>query len=684
MSAVSQGRTGTAESGRGDRDLAVFGIRGLAALALLTVHVAMFSGLLGTKALGTPRPPSNFLGAFFVSGMPSFIGVLFVFPALYLYLPLAKAIISGTRRPQRRGNFARRLLRLLPAYYAMYLVVLLALNRDAIDGIWYVLRPILLLQVYLPTPFAPNFVNGMEVTWTVPSMVQWYLALPLIAWASHRFAARGATPAARARRLMLPVPVLIAIGVVWLFVVKGNGWDNRMVFWWPQGFAPTIAIGMALAIMLALAQVSPGDTPRLLRAAASRPHLFWLGAALVYLVNCARPFSVIGMDAIYSTTGLLVTYLMVALFGLFAVLPLVSPGARRSRLTTVLLANRPVVHIGKVSYGVYLWHFAVMHFYLQPGNIISGHTRPIREFYGTIGFWHLELVTVAGSVLIATLSYRFLEQPIAAWGERLLRRRDEKQLALEPGSWRPARGPDGRPSGGDPGTDLAKTAPEDVRAVVASAVAQRDAIRSNLVDLERSFGRQLLGGGNLSGQTKRSWNAAAADLAALWEIFGTYSSVIDQAVHLLTGNRHPGTADLLKVDSLVNGPSIVLHGTPPPLSQRHITDTGQTHLTVAAAILRMNQLFAKTVELVTAAETVWNEVTGELTKIGADLARVRRRPKSAKAEAIAAAESRLHRLHQTLSTDPLSMWDNGRVNTEEVEALRRDVASLAGPVATHQ
>ena len=245
----------------GDRDPAIFGIRGLAALALLTVHVAMFSGLLGTKALGTPRPPSNFLGAFFVSGLPSFIGVFFVLPALYLYLPLARAIIAGRPRPPQGATMVRRLMRLLPAYYLMYLVVLVALNRDAIDGPWYVLRPLLLLQIYSPSPFAPHFINGMEVSWTVPSMVQWYLALPLIAWASHRFAARGATPVARARRLLLPVPVLIGIGVGWLFFVKGNGWDNRMVFWWPQGFAPTIGIGLGLAVLLALSQVSPGDTP---------------------------------------------------------------------------------------------------------------------------------------------------------------------------------------------------------------------------------------------------------------------------------------------------------------------------------------------------------------------------------------------------------------------------------------
>src|SRR5581483_4538809 len=268
----------------------------------------------------------------------------------------------------------------------------------------------------------PKLMNGMEVTWTVPSMVQWYAALPLIAWGVHRFAAKGATVAQRARRLMLG-------GIGWLFFVKGNGWDNRIVFWWPLGFAPTIGIGMGLAILMALAKASPADMPKLFLLARRRPYLFWLGAVVVYLVNCWRPFSVIGMDAIYSTSGLLVTYLMVAAFGFLASVPLIAPGARPTMVDWVL-SRKPIVHIGRVSYGIYLWHFAVMHFYLQPGSILTGDTRPIREMYAKVGFWELELVTFAGSVLLATLSFYLLEQPIGNWADRWGLKNTQAQQAL--------------------------------------------------------------------------------------------------------------------------------------------------------------------------------------------------------------------------------------------------------------
>jgi peptidoglycan/LPS O-acetylase OafA/YrhL len=664
------GKAGASGGGR-KRDPAVFGIRGLAALALLTVHVAMFSGLFGTKAFGTPRPPSNFLGAFFVSGFPSFIGVFFVLPAMYLYLPIAKAIIAGTPRPAQRNAFLRRLFRLLPAYYAMYAVTLVALNREAIDGLWYVLRPVLLLHVYLPNPVVPNMINGMEITWTVPSMVQWYLALPLIAWVVHRFAARGATPAIRARRLLLPVPILIVIGVGWLFLVKANGWDNRILFWWPQGFAPTIGIGMALAVLLALAQVSPKDTPKLFEVVAARPYAFWLGAVAVYLVNCARPFSVIGMDAIYSTSGLLVTYVMVALFGLLTALPLVTPGVRQPALVGLVLNNRPVVHLGRVSYGIYLWHFAVMHFYLQPGAVLGGHVRPIRELYGKVGFVELETVTVLGTVAIATLSYYLLERPLGAWADRTLPDPHPRAVAA---LRTPRRLPVTVPSSSVLDAEGAASA-------VAAAVVDREAIRSNLLELEDSPAKRLLAGADLTGETRARWEAAVADLSALWETFSAYSAVVDEAVTALDGSGRAPATELSRVTALLHGPSILTCEEPPPLAERDITDSGRQRLTVAAAVDHMNRLFRRTTELLARADTVWNEATSRLDEVRAALARaIALRPESGeRPAAIAAVEAGLQRIVDTLRTDPLALWRDGRFDAAELDRLEQAAASLAVP-----
>lgn len=645
------GTTFVAGSGRSP---AIDGVRGLAAVALLTVHVALFTGLLGTKAFGELRPPSNIFGAFLVSGLPSFIGVLFVLPATFLYLPIAKSIIAGTRRPPQGKAFLRRLLRLLPGYYVMYLVVLFTLNREHIDGIWYVLRPILLLQVFTQNPRQPQLMNGMEITWTVPTMVQWYAILPLIGWAVHRFASRGATLESRARRLMLPVPMLIIVGVTWLFFVKGNGWDNRMVFWWPQGFAPTIGIGMALAIMLARAQLNPNSTPKLLRMAKARPNLFWLAAVVMYVINCARPFSVIGMDAIYSTSGLLVTYVMVALFGLLAVTPLITPGGG-SRLINATLTSRPVVHLGKVGFGIYLWHFAVMHFHLQPEAIADGNSRPIREFYGTVGFWQLELVTLGGAVLFATLSYYLVEKPVMAWGEQFLNRPRKERT--------PRRRPSLRTTGTTTGTPMT---PAEVATATAAATTDRDTIRANLLALEADLGTRLATGAELTGETLRRKETAEADLARLWEIFGTYSATVDEI----------GVASPSSAAAALTEPSVLLGDAPKPLTQRHITDTGEVRYTLAEAVQEMHRLFARTAELAGTLENVRAQVPDLLDRISADIAEARTGADAdgALRAELAAAESEIHRLHQVLATDPLSLCAEGRVDIGGPNRLRQDVA----------
>jgi hypothetical protein len=416
-------------------------------------------------------------------------------------------------------------------------------------------------------------------------------------------------------------------------------------------------------VLLALSQVSPKDTAKVFHLAAARPHLFWLGALVVYIVNCIRPFSVIGMDAIYSTSGLLVTYLMVALFGLLAVLPLIAPGAR-PHLVSVLLSTKPVVHLGRVSYGIYLWHFAVMHFYLQPGAILSGHARPIREFYGTVGFWELELVTVAGAVGFATISYYLLEQPVGAWGDRLLRDRRTVTRSRRPAA-RLAIG--------------AELTVDEASVAIADAVTDRDAIRSNLVDLESSLGRHLLAGSTLTGVTQRTWQTAAVNLTTLWETFTAYSLTVDEAAEALRDGRRPAPAELTQISHLLTGPSIRLVGVAPPLAHRHITDNGVTTLSCAEAVTRMNKIFRDTVDMVTTTETVWNGVAKILDAIGGELEELRQREPLDPlfSSALDAAAQELGRLRTALATDPLSMWRDGRINPTQTNRLRQDVRKLA-------
>jgi hypothetical protein len=157
-------------------------------------------------------------------------------------------------------------------------------------------------------------------------------------------------------------------------------------------------------------------------------------------------------------------------------------------------------------------------------------------------------------------------------------------------------------------------------AVVQAAVAERDAIQANLLELDGSFGKRLLEGATLSGETKRRWEASAASLASLWEIYSAYSAVIDRAADVVSG--HLGARELAAITNLLTGPSIQLAAGPAPLAGRDLADSGREELTVVAAVTRMRRAFGPITEVVSAAEQVVNEMTGRLDSLAAELNRV--------------------------------------------------------------
>jgi hypothetical protein len=220
---------------------------------------------------------------------------------------------------------------------------------------------------------------------------------------------------------------------------------------------------------------------------------------------------------------------------------------------------------------------------------------------------------------------------------------------------------------------------ERAPAVVQAAVAERDAIQANLLELDGSFGKRLLEGAALAGQTKRRWEATAASLADLWQVYSVYSAVVDQAAEAVNG--HLGPRELAGITALLTGPSIQLVAGPAPLAGRDVADSGRENLTVVAAVTRMRRAFGQITEVVSAAEQVWNEMTGKLDALAAELGRVTPLAASLADEALTgnltAAEGKLARLRGTLSSDPLSLWQGGPapVDTSGADRLQDRVAA---------
>jgi len=231
-----------------------------------------------------------------------------------------------------------------------------------------------------------------------------------------------------------------------------------------------------------------------------------------------------------------------------------------------------------------------------------------------------------------------------------------------------------------PGPGPAMLTPQQAASAVASAAAERDTIQQNLLDLDGSFGKRLLSGATLTGETKRRWDAATADLTRLWEIFTAYSAVVDRAAEMLPGARRAAARVLTDITAILNAPSVRLPGGSSPVAQGNITGTAEQLVTMAEAVREMRRLFAGVADVVNAAETVWNALADQLQQVADDLGAAKERAAGieddALAGALAVAEADLAQLRAMVTGDPLPLWHPSGVNTGQVNTGQVDTARL--------
>jgi peptidoglycan/LPS O-acetylase OafA/YrhL len=349
-----------------------------------------------------------------------------VLSGLLLYRPYAVATLSGDRTKTQSAPvfWWRRALRILPGYWLMAVIGLIVLSGSVIDNAWNFFRPILLLTFYWPNgPY-----TGFEVTWTVMVEMVFYLLLPGLAWVINIYARQVSDPARRARRMLVPLVILTAIAfawTVWMFTPSEISQLFTISFW-PPRYLDFYALGMVLATLSAYVQVT-GKKPALYRFAAAHPLVCWLCAAIVFVINARS-----GVNNDPSTTPDVVGTVFILLFAFFLFLPLMIPEAK-SRLIDVLTASRPIRFVGRIAFGIYLWHMVFLYLWLKDASVF-GHPAVSNLFYrGKEDFWPMLLVVLPVTLVTAAASYYFFERPIANRFRNTVR------------PWRFSRGQAGRP-----------------------------------------------------------------------------------------------------------------------------------------------------------------------------------------------------------------------------------------------
>lgn len=345
---------------------ALDGLRGIFVLLVLAVHG------------GVPFLPGASLG---VDGFFALSG--FLITCLLLQEWQQQGSISLKR------FYIRRALRLLPALYFMLallsVLTFALLKGQGAEATW---RGIILSFLYINnwvTFIFPDYYIGvglMSHTWSLGLEEQFYVIWPLIL--VGLLSLRITT-----KQLLIFIGILVAAAPLWRVWLMRDGYSVRAFYEGTDTRTDAILIGCALGAMVAGGMILPSaHAARLTRwlAAVGAGIIAYLVADAAWLGNMAAYYWI---------------YTLIAVCAASLILHLVaSPQGRMARL----LSWKPLVQLGVVSYGIYLWHNPIFH--LMPTGPNGWLDLPV------------QFARLAITGILVVLSYKYIEKPMLRLKER--------------------------------------------------------------------------------------------------------------------------------------------------------------------------------------------------------------------------------------------------------------------------
>ena len=362
------------------------GLRAIAAITVVGVHSAFDSGFTFRSSLGV-----------YAARLEIGVSVFFLISGFLLYRPFAASHLAGGPAPSAGNFWTRRLLRILPAYWLAYVVTTWVLKANgALPDLKTVLVDMGFGQIYSST----YILTGIGQAWSLCTEMSFYLFLPLFAAA---LAWRRRSDEHQLRRELTAVAVLYVFGLAFRYWVLNQ---HPIVSGRTAGLPSCLdlfALGMLLAVVSSW--LSHRDTaPRLLWHPAM-PWASWGAAALLFFLVSHIGLSTKPLGQAGPRLGM-AEELLYGAFAFFLLLPAVF-GPERHGAIRRALQWKPVVAIGVVSYGIYLWHQAWLYIlFFSWGKPLLAHGHLFGTPYDTTF-----LVAVALSVAAASASYFVVEKP---------------------------------------------------------------------------------------------------------------------------------------------------------------------------------------------------------------------------------------------------------------------------------
>ncbi|AZG46346.1 acyltransferase family protein [Gordonia insulae] len=370
------------------------GMRALAAIGVLTTHVAFQTRAVGLPVVGPV------LGRLDLA-----VALFFALSGFLLWRPWVAAAHASVRHPSVRRYLAHRVVRIWPAYVVVVVLVLTLLPdaKNADLTVW--LANLTLTQVFVPL----SLTAGLTQMWSLSVEVAFYALLPLIGFALVRV------------RVGRRVPALIALGALslgWAWVALAlpvpAGVEPKN---WVFGHLPWFIAGLILAEVAGAIELDEHrPVARWLRIVTRIGSRRWLMAAVLliaYVLACTPIAGPTGLGAL-SPIQFATKMVLGAICGYALLAPLVcGDGPFRFLTSRVMLA------LGRWSYGIFIWHLAVLAVVFPLFGIVP--------FGGD--FLLVWVITLALTIGVSAASYAFIEDPARRWLRSREKRSHERRRA---------------------------------------------------------------------------------------------------------------------------------------------------------------------------------------------------------------------------------------------------------------
>jgi peptidoglycan/LPS O-acetylase OafA/YrhL len=397
------------------------GLRAMAALLVVFHHTAFTTAF---ELRGMRIPFTNHvlpIGAYFAH-MDIGVEIFFLISGFLLYRPMVAAAFSD-RRPRDVRTYTRhRFLRIYPAYWVAFVCITLFVGvYMPVSGGRSLFEYFFLVHLYDTGSVLVNgqrvwrALGGISQSWTLVVEVSFYIFLPLYA-ALLRKLGRGRNRESRFRLELAMLVVLYAISVVWRAFVywgvpRGSAFAFLGNFWLPANL-DLFALGMGLAVVRTWGEARDEPVP-LLERIGRVDWLWWLLAALSF--HAVSFWIGLPENLVLVQGGKAFTReLLYSLAAFFLLVPAVF-GPQDRGIVRRFLRLRPMVYLGMISYGIYLWHQAFITKVHQWGGR-ADNPLPNGPFLQTL------IPALALTIVVASLSWYLVEAP-------LLRRKDRPLLA---------------------------------------------------------------------------------------------------------------------------------------------------------------------------------------------------------------------------------------------------------------